>query len=133
MCSDNLLMQNIRPLQQTMYESSEDNAAYVYSSSHSAGYRSQRMGAGPASDREHYAVNSHSCVFCGKCFAKPSRLKRHIRLHTGERPFPCAYCSYRATQKEHLVRHVGTHHQQVVTPVACHPTDDSSTTSSNMG
>ena len=33
-----------------------------------------------------------SCNTCGKQFDRPSLLERHIRIHTGERPYPCDLC-----------------------------------------
>ncbi|XP_074643795.1 uncharacterized protein LOC141900689 [Tubulanus polymorphus] len=53
-------------------------------------------------------------LFCEKCsFVTDcaSRLKRHAVVHTKERAFECAYCSYKASQKEHLTRHVKTRHK----------------------
>ncbi|MCL4156532.1 UNVERIFIED_CONTAM: hypothetical protein GTU68_011784, partial [Idotea baltica] len=50
------------------------------------------------------------CYFCGKIIHRPSKLVEHLRIHTGERPFPCPHCPYRATVKANLMRHVVTRH-----------------------
>ena len=47
-----------------------------------------------------------SCPYCGKLYDAPSLLRIHIRAHTGERPFNCTLCDYRATQKHHIKSHM---------------------------
>ena len=55
----------------------------------------------------------YPCSYCGKSFLYPSLLIRHVRMHTGERPFPCQLCPYRATSKAHLKRHVSEVHFKI--------------------
>lgn len=53
------------------------------------------------------------CVVCGRTFGgknKHFNLQRHIRTHTGEKPFACPFCPHRATQKVNLKSHVISQH-----------------------
>ncbi|XP_069172035.1 longitudinals lacking protein, isoforms H/M/V isoform X20 [Procambarus clarkii] len=55
------------------------------------------------------------CHVCGKAFYSRNRrqdLQRHFLSHTGERPFPCPFCPYRASLKGNLKKHVHGLHAQ---------------------
>uniref|UniRef100_A0A8C6TRL2 HIVEP zinc finger 2a n=1 Tax=Neogobius melanostomus TaxID=47308 RepID=A0A8C6TRL2_9GOBI len=49
------------------------------------------------------------CNYCGRACAKPSVLKKHIRSHTGERPYPCGPCGFSFKTKSNLYKHRKSH------------------------
>ena len=53
------------------------------------------------------------CKVCGRVCPFPCEMIKHMRTHTGERPFPCPYCPYRATQTNNLKRHIMSNHPDV--------------------
>ncbi|XP_071523772.1 uncharacterized protein [Panulirus ornatus] len=52
----------------------------------------------------------HVCSVCGRGFRLANDLRRHVRIHTGEKPFLCPHCPYRASQKQSVNRHIRTVH-----------------------
>lgn len=63
-------------------------------------------------------VKLHKCPFCPYTSKQKGILKRHIRSHTGERPFPCPLCGKRFTRQEHLRSHAYSVHKDCW-PVPC--------------
>ncbi|KAJ7992078.1 hypothetical protein DPEC_G00274830 [Dallia pectoralis] len=49
------------------------------------------------------------CHFCGQCFNWTSNLKRHMMIHTGERPYRCGDCGKGFRSSDCLTKHRRIH------------------------
>lgn len=54
------------------------------------------------------SAGKHVCPHCGRDCMKPSVLEKHLRCHTGERPYPCTVCGVSFKTQSNLYKHKRT-------------------------
>jgi len=64
-------------------------------------------------------TSKYKCSECGKCCQNNQKLKRHSRIHSGEKPFKCNDCNKRFTTARELVVHSRIHSGEKET-IQCH-------------
>ena len=52
---------------------------------------------------------SYICTICGRRCVSRNDMKRHVRVHTGERPYVCEHCGRAFKIKHHLKDRVRVH------------------------
>ncbi|KAL3275238.1 hypothetical protein HHI36_020007 [Cryptolaemus montrouzieri] len=56
----------------------------------------------------------HACPDCGRIYKLKSSLRNHQKWECGKDPqFKCSFCSYKAKQKMHMVRHMERMHRDI--------------------
>lgn len=66
----------------------------------------ERCGTYMTSENE----NENVCNICCRKLSSKDNLLRHMKRHTGEKPFACGFCNYKAIQKHHLQNHIRKSH-----------------------
>jgi len=58
-------------------------------------------------------LRAFSCPleFCQRPFRRLEHLKRHVRTHTRERPYPCAQCGRSFSRQDNLLQHIRIHYR----------------------
>lgn len=59
--------------------------------------------------REAHSNEKHECWVCGKIFISFDKMRTHISIHTGERPYTCPVCEKGYICHKNFRRHVRSH------------------------
>ena len=69
---------------------------------------SDKLAKDPKKGRDD-GKKSYCCNQCNYTGDTPSKLKRHMLVHSGEKPFACTKCNFSAAQKINLKSHMLIH------------------------
>jgi KRAB domain-containing zinc finger protein len=70
----------------------------------------------------HSGLKPYTCPVCGKSFLHSAHLKNHMRIHTGEKPYQCDACGKSFKQSQHLKDHKRSVHSTLHQCALCERT-----------
>ncbi|KAL6043671.1 hypothetical protein STEG23_016100, partial [Scotinomys teguina] len=105
-------MDSVSPSSVSPTSSTQSPPGPIYSSTHVTSVVSQsveQMCNLLLRDQKPKKQGKYICEYCNRACAKPSVLLKHIRSHTGERPYPCVTCGFSFKTKSNLYKHKKSH------------------------
>ena len=75
------------------------------------GYSSSRADHLKRHLRMHDGEKSKKCSQCDSAFSQASDLRRHLKTHSGEKSNKCNQCDYASAEADNLRRHLKTHNE----------------------
>ncbi|XP_023255951.1 early growth response protein 4-like [Seriola lalandi dorsalis] len=81
------------------------------SNGHAAGAPKLSRGGRRAPAKNGLKVKPFPCSVqgCERRFSRSDELNRHVRIHTGQKPFQCTICARSFSRSDHLTTHTRTH------------------------
>ncbi|XP_027284539.1 early growth response protein 4 [Cricetulus griseus] len=92
-------------------------AAFPATKARRKGRRGGKCSARCFCPRPHVKAFACPVESCVRSFARSDELNRHLRIHTGHKPFQCRICLRNFSRSDHLTTHVRTHTGEK--PFAC--------------
>ncbi|KAM8882591.1 uncharacterized protein ACB058_002313 [Synchiropus picturatus] len=68
--------------------------------------KQQRGGRRAPAKAKAFPCHVHGCE---RRFSRSDELNRHVRIHTGQKPFQCSICARSFSRSDHLTTHTRTH------------------------